>query len=110
MGKRKNSIFITPLFIILTVTMFIMAIVSYWWNHYIFVAELILAIAALVAVFISMMNYKDYLAKIVTDAANSAGNISIDRINKEYCSSFNEQNLLPDEFKTILKNEMERLL
>lgn len=81
MGKRKNSIFITPLFIILTVTMFIMAIVSYWWNHYIFVAELILAIAALVAVFISMMNYKEYLAKIVTDAANSAGNISIDRIN-----------------------------
>lgn len=36
--------------------------------------------------------------------------VSIDRINKEYCSSFNEQNLLPDEFKTILKNEMERLL
>jgi len=35
---------------------------------------------------------------------------TIDGINKEYCGSFNEQNLLPAEFAKILKNEMERLL
>ncbi len=81
MGKRKNSIFITPLFVILTVAMFIMALVSYWWDHYIFVAELIFAIAALAAVFVSMMNYKKYLTKIVTDAANSAEDVDIERIN-----------------------------
>ncbi len=82
MGKRKNSIFITPLFIIFTAAMFIMAVASFWWNHYIFVAELILSIAAIAAVFVSMVNYKKYLARIVTDAANSAGDISIERINK----------------------------
>ena len=81
MGKRKNSIFITPLFVILVAAMFIMAIASYWWNHYMFVAELIFAIAALVGVFVSMMNYKKYLAKIVTDAASSAEDVDIERIN-----------------------------
>ena len=55
MGKRKNSIFITPLFVILTVAMFIMALVSYWWDHYIFVAELIFAIAALAALAATIM-------------------------------------------------------
>ncbi|MBR5683152.1 MAG: hypothetical protein IKW96_07715 [Ruminococcus sp.] len=34
----------------------------------------------------------------------------IDMLNAECCGSFNEQNLLPDEFKTILTKEMERLL
>ena len=35
---------------------------------------------------------------------------SIDALNNECCSSFNEQNLLPDEFKAILRKEMENLL
>lgn len=35
---------------------------------------------------------------------------TIDYLNKECCGSFNEQNLLPDEFKTILRKEMENLL
>ena len=34
----------------------------------------------------------------------------IEDIRREYCCYFNEQNLLPDEFKTILKKEMESLL
>ena len=34
----------------------------------------------------------------------------IDMLNAECCGSFNEQNLLPAEFKTILTKEMERLL
>ena len=34
----------------------------------------------------------------------------IDMLNDECCGSFNEQNLLPEEFKTILTKEMERLL
>jgi len=33
-----------------------------------------------------------------------------DALNAECCGSFNEQNLLPAEFKTILTKEMERLL
>jgi hypothetical protein len=35
---------------------------------------------------------------------------NIDTLNAECCGSFNEQNLLPAEFKKILKKEMERLL
>ena len=34
----------------------------------------------------------------------------IDALNEACCNSYNEQNLLPDEFKTILKNEMRHLL
>lgn len=34
----------------------------------------------------------------------------LDVLNDSYCRKFSEKNLLPDEFKTILKNEMERLL
>jgi hypothetical protein len=35
---------------------------------------------------------------------------TIDALNEDCCGSFNEQNLLPAEFKKILKKEMERLL
>ena len=35
---------------------------------------------------------------------------TIDYLNVECCGSFNEQNLLPEEFKTILRKEMENLL
>ena len=34
----------------------------------------------------------------------------IDELNAECCGSFNEENLLPDDFRIILKKEMERLL
>ena len=35
---------------------------------------------------------------------------SIDAINASYCSRYSKENLLPEEFETILKKEMERLL
>ena len=35
---------------------------------------------------------------------------SIDMLIEKCCGSFNEQNLLPEEFKNILTKEMERLL
>jgi hypothetical protein len=34
----------------------------------------------------------------------------LDQLNKECCGSYNEENLLPDEFREILRKEMERLL
>lgn len=111
MGKRKNSIFITPLFVILIVAMFIMALVSYWWDHYIFVAELIFSIASLVAVFVGMINYKKYLVKIVTDAANSAEDIDIERINNiampvAVLGEHNEIVMVNDLFKSsLIKDE-----
>ncbi len=35
---------------------------------------------------------------------------SLDKLNEQCCGSYNEQNLLPQEFAAILKSEMERLL
>lgn len=35
---------------------------------------------------------------------------TIDELNSQCCGSYNDDNLLPDEFKTILTKEMERLL
>jgi len=35
---------------------------------------------------------------------------NIGSINKKYCGSFNDENLLPEEFRSILIKEMERLL
>ena len=35
---------------------------------------------------------------------------TLDSLNNECCRAFNEQNLLPDQFKAILTKEMERLL
>jgi hypothetical protein len=35
---------------------------------------------------------------------------TIESINSEYCRSFNNENLLPEQFRTILIKEMERLL
>jgi len=35
---------------------------------------------------------------------------TIGSINKKYCGSFNDENLLPEEFRSILTKEMERLL
>lgn len=35
---------------------------------------------------------------------------TIGSINKKYCGSFNDENLLPEEFRSILIKEMERLL
>lgn len=34
----------------------------------------------------------------------------IERINREYCGAYNEENLLPEEFRSILTKEMESLL
>lgn len=35
---------------------------------------------------------------------------NIDRLNREFCSFFNDENLLPEQFRTILTKETERLL
>ena len=35
---------------------------------------------------------------------------NVDALNEECCRSYNSENLLPEEFRTILTKEMERLL
>ena len=79
--KISNK-FITPLFLAMSVTMFIMAFVSFWWNHYIFVAELIISLAALFIVVFEMINYRRYIATVITKTAAAVDDFSLDNINK----------------------------
>lgn len=80
MGKGNRHRFVTPLFLILAVAMLLMAIVSFWWNHYVFVAELIIAIAALAGVIAATMNLKRYLEHMIAEATHSIGDQSTERI------------------------------
>ncbi len=79
--KISNK-FITPLFLAMSVTMFIMAFVSFWWNHYIFVAELIISLAALFIVVFEMINYRRYIATVITKTAAAVDDFSVENINK----------------------------
>ena len=83
MGKGKiNNRFVTPLFLILTVVMLIMAVVSFWWNHYVFVAELIISFAAMAVVIFGIINFKKYLSKVTSEALHSIGDSSEEKINR----------------------------
>ncbi len=81
MGKDHKSWFITPLLIVMAAVMFVMAIASFWWNQYIFAAELILSVAAVIVVIAGTMNLKKYLSHIIEDAAHSVDDINTNRIN-----------------------------
>lgn len=71
--KKKKMNFITPLFFVFAVVMFVMAVISLWWNKIVFVCELIAAILSLAIVIISTVNIKRYVTHIVIDAMKVIG-------------------------------------
>ena len=74
MRKKKNKIaFITPLFLVFAVAMFLMAAMSFWWDKVIFVCELITAIIALALVIIGIVSIKRYTTLIISEATKSIG-------------------------------------
>lgn len=74
MRKKKNKIaFVTPLFLVFAVAMFLMAAMSFWWNKVIFVCELVTAIIALALVIIGIINIKRYTTLIISEATKSIG-------------------------------------
>lgn len=62
---NKKIWVITPVFIIFSVLMFVMAGVSYFYNKSVFVIELLAATAAASAVFLSMYKFKNYVGNII---------------------------------------------
>ncbi len=81
MKKKKKLKFITPVFFGFIVVMFVMAIVSFWWNKIIFTVEIILSISALVSVTAYTINEKQYIKYIVFEAMKSIGKSGEDAIN-----------------------------
>lgn len=71
--KKKNIAFITPMFLVFAVVMFLMAAVSFWWNKIIFLCELAAATVALVLVIIGIVNIKRYTTLIISEATKSIG-------------------------------------
>lgn len=80
--KYFNKRFMTPLFIVFVAAMLIMSLISLWWNHYVFVAELMITAAALALVLFGAVNYKKYISHIVTQAVRSVGDGRLEKINK----------------------------
>lgn len=71
---NKKIWVVTPVFIIFSVLIFAMAGVSYFYNKTIFTIELLAAIAAAAAVFLSVYKFKNYVANVVK---STSGNFSM---------------------------------
>ena len=78
--KNKNK-YVTPLFLILTIIMLAMAVISFRWNHYVFIAELILAVAGISVVCVSIVNLKKFMRLMFKEAVHSIDDASAERIN-----------------------------
>ena len=71
MKNGKNTNFITPLFLILVIVMFIMAVISFWWNKFIFIGEFLLSLSALIVVGLSTFKLRHYIAQVFTSAVHA---------------------------------------
>lgn len=65
---KLNSRFTSPLFSVLCLVMIAMAIASFWWNIYIFAAEMIIVAFSIIAVIVSTVRLKRYLKKMSSEA------------------------------------------
>lgn len=67
-----------------TVAMLIMALLSFWWNHYIFAVEFVIAAAALSAVIVGTAKFNRYISRTARKSVRALGGTaqsSIDRIS-----------------------------
>lgn len=62
-----NNKYITPLFLVMGVAMLIMAGASLFYNMYIFIGEMAIALISISAVVISIVKLKRYLVNVMTD-------------------------------------------
>ena len=81
MRKKKKVDFITPLFLVFAVAMFIMAAISFWWNKIIFVVEVLVAVLSLILVIIGTVNVKHYVTRAVSEAMKTIGENGEDAID-----------------------------
>lgn len=65
-----------------TIAMFIMALISLWWNRYVFAAEIVISMIALIAVITGILNFSKYLRRMSSQAMRAVGNTSDNAINR----------------------------
>ena len=70
---KKNTNFITPLFLILVIVMFAMAVISFWWNKFIFIGEFLLSLSAMLVVGLSAFRLRHYISQIFINAVHAIG-------------------------------------
>lgn len=71
MKNGKNRNFITPLLLILVIVMFAMAVISFWWNKFVFIGEFLLSLSALIVVGLSALKLRHYVAQVFLDAVHA---------------------------------------
>lgn len=67
--------------------MFIMAVVSFWWNKVVFISELAVALSALAAVVFSIVRLKQYVSQAVSDTIGSIDNECKERLEDIHCAA-----------------------
>ncbi len=63
MKNKKNTNFITPLFLISVIVMFAMAVVSFWWNKFVFIGEFLVALSAFIIFVLCAVHLRHYVAQ-----------------------------------------------
>lgn len=86
MKNGKNWNFITPLFLVLVIVMFVMAVISFWWNKFIFIGEFMLALSALAVVGLSALKLRHYVAQVFTDAVHAIDDEGRKKIESISCA------------------------
>ena len=87
----------TPVFIIFSIVMFVMASVSYYYNTTIFIIELLAAIASAATVFLSTYKFGNYVSRIIKSAS---GAFSI--MNQSSLDLINVAAIVVDDFGVIM--------
>ncbi len=84
---KKNTNFITPLFLILVIVMFAMAVISFWWNKFIFIGEFLLSLSAMLVVGLSAFRLRHYISQIFINAVHAIDDEGKTKIENIGCAA-----------------------
>ena len=84
---KKNTNFITPLFLILVIVMFAMAVISFWWNKFIFIGEFLLSLSAMLVVGLSAFRLQHYISQIFINAVHAIDDEGKTKIENIGCAA-----------------------
>ena len=84
---KKNTNFITPLFLILVIVMFTMAVISFWWNKFVFIGEFLLSLSAVIVVGLSAFRLRHYISQIFINVVHAIDDEGKNRIENIGCAA-----------------------
>ena len=87
MKNGKNWSFITPLLLVLVIVMFTMAVISFWWNKWIFIGEFLLSVSAVVVVGLSAFKLRNYVAQVFINAVHAIDEEGKKKIESISCAA-----------------------